>query len=97
MSYGTHQKSVLPQENNHDKQVRQAYHNNCSSMSFYELKIAFEKLQNKAEEAFKIISSDKQIFSFLEGKVYKSQKYLKCLKASIVESSKDNDVRGCIP
>ena len=84
-------------KDNHNKQVRQAYPNNFSSMTFSELKIAFEKLQYKAEDAFKRLSSDKQIFSFLESKVYKAEKDLKSLKASIAESSKDKDVRGCIP
>ena len=81
---------------NNDKKVRQAYYSNFSSMSFPELKIAFEKLHNEAADAFKRLSSDKQIFSFLEGKVYKAEKDLESLKASIAESSKDIDINGCI-
>ena len=64
-------------------------------MSFSELKIAFEKLHNKAVDAFKRLSSDKQIFSFLEGKVYKAENDLESLKASIAENSKDIDIDGC--
>jgi hypothetical protein len=50
---------------NNDKKVKQAYYNNFSSMSFSEVKIAFEKLHNEAVDAFKRLSSDKHIFSFL--------------------------------
>lgn len=60
-------------------------------MSFSELKIAFEKLHTEALADFKRLSSDKQIFSFLEGKVYKTEKDLDALKESIVENSKDID------
>ena len=84
-------------KNNHDKKVRKAYYNNFSPISFSELKIAFEKLLNEVVDAFKRLSSDKIIFSFLEGKVYKAEKDLKYLKASIAEISKDKDVKGCIP
>ncbi|XP_050881487.1 uncharacterized protein LOC127084983 isoform X3 [Lathyrus oleraceus] len=78
-----------------DKKVKQAYYNNFSSMSFSELKIAFEKLHNEAVDAFKRLSSDKQIFSFLEGKVYKAEKDLEWLKVSIAETSKNIDIDGC--
>ncbi|XP_058766926.1 uncharacterized protein LOC131640543 [Vicia villosa] len=76
------------------KKVRQAYYNNFNSLTFSELKIAFEKLHKEAVEAFKRLSSDKQIFSHLEGKVYKAEQDLKDLKASIAENTKNID--GCI-
>lgn len=65
-------------------------------MSFSELKIAFEKLHTEALEAFKRLSSDKQIFSDWEGKVYKAEKELEILKQSIVGNSKDIDGNGLV-
>ncbi|XP_050908751.1 uncharacterized protein LOC127122457 [Lathyrus oleraceus] len=50
-----------------------------------------KKMHTEALAAFKRLSSDKQIFSFLEGKVYKTEKDLDALKESIIENSKDID------
>jgi hypothetical protein len=54
-----------------DKKVKQAYYNNFSSMTFAELKIAFENLHNEAVDAFKDYLPINKFFHFWKVKYTK--------------------------
>src|SRR4051812_48866785 len=58
-------------------------------VSHDQLKLAFEKLHRDAIEAFKLLASNKKIFSYLESKVEMTEKDMEALKQSMLDIQKD--------
>ncbi|XP_058721912.1 uncharacterized protein LOC131593431 [Vicia villosa] len=58
-------------------------------VSHSQLKLAFEELHRDAIEAFKLLVSNKKIFSYLESKVEKTEKDMEALKQSMLDIQKD--------
>src|SRR4051812_2444545 len=54
-------------------------------VSHSQLKLAFEELHRDAIEAFKLLASNKKIFSYLESKVEKTEKDMEALKQFMLD------------
>ncbi|XP_050890376.1 uncharacterized protein LOC127095777 [Lathyrus oleraceus] len=57
-------------------------------MSYSELQTAFENLYGEAINAFKRLTSNKRIFSYLEAKVLETEKLMEALKEIMLDASK---------
>src|SRR3954466_5619860 len=58
-------------------------------VSHAQLKLAFEELHRDTIEAFKLLASNKIIFSYLESKVEKTEKDMEALKQSMLDIQKN--------